>query len=140
MPKRVHKFYSRAEKSAFLAQVDRLYQAGGRTYVSIARELGLNDTSYHNWLSQGIKPTPAAAVTTSAIQRVYNAAEREQLVAAIDASRARGNSMKSACQAAGIAAGIDHKASMNEALNIGVFAAVENARELLPARNLTRLP
>ena len=101
MPKRVHKFYSRAEKSAFLAQVDRLYQAGGRTYVSIARELGLNDTSYHNWLSQGIKPTPAA-VTTSATQRVYNAAEREQLVAAIDASRTRGNSMKSACQAAGI--------------------------------------
>jgi transposase-like protein len=104
MAKRVHKFYSRAEKSAFLAQIDRLYQAGGRTYVSIARELGLNDTSYHNWLSQGIKPTPAPApaATASATHRVFNAAERERLVADIDVLRTRGSSMKAACLAVGI--------------------------------------
>ena len=41
--------------------------------------------------------------------------------------------------AAGIAAGIDRQDSMRESLEIGIRAAVENAQELLPARNLTRL-
>jgi tagatose 6-phosphate kinase len=44
------------------------------------------------------------------------------------------------CLAAGIAAGIDRQYSMQDALQIGVRAAAENARELLPARNLSRLP
>ena len=43
------------------------------------------------------------------------------------------------CLAAGIAAGIDRQDSMRESLEIGIRAAVENAQELLPARNLTRL-
>jgi 1-phosphofructokinase family hexose kinase len=43
------------------------------------------------------------------------------------------------CLAAGIAAGIDRQSSMREALEIGIRAAAENARELLPARNLSRL-
>lgn len=44
------------------------------------------------------------------------------------------------CLAAGIAAGIDRKVSMQQALEIGVRAAAENAQALLPARNLSRLP
>lgn len=44
------------------------------------------------------------------------------------------------CLAAGIAAGIDLGYCMREALEIGVRAAGENARELLPARRLSRLP
>lgn len=44
------------------------------------------------------------------------------------------------CLAAGIAAGIDRNLSMRESLEIGVRAAAENAREILPARNLSRLP
>jgi fructose-1-phosphate kinase PfkB-like protein len=44
------------------------------------------------------------------------------------------------CLAAGIAAGIDRKLTMLESLNLGIRAAGENARELLPARNLSRLP
>lgn len=44
------------------------------------------------------------------------------------------------CLAAGIAAGIDRRLSMHESLALGVRAAAENAREILPARNLTRLP
>jgi 1-phosphofructokinase family hexose kinase len=43
------------------------------------------------------------------------------------------------CLAAGIAAGIDRRLSMPDALRIGLQAAAENAREMLPARNLTRL-
>lgn len=44
------------------------------------------------------------------------------------------------CLAAGIAAGLDRGSSMKEALQMGVRAAAENAQELLPARNLSRLP
>ena len=44
------------------------------------------------------------------------------------------------CLAAGIAAGIDRQMPMPLALEIGVRAASENARELLPARKLSRLP
>ena len=43
------------------------------------------------------------------------------------------------CLAAGIAAGIDRQVSMQDALQIGVRAAAENATALLPARNLSRL-
>jgi transposase-like protein len=104
MAKRVHKFYSPAEKSVFLARIEELYEAGGRTYTSIARELGLNDTSYHNWRSQGFKPTPKtpAAVAVPSAQRVFDASDRVQLVGNIDALRARGSSMKAACLAVGI--------------------------------------
>ena len=95
MAKRSNKFYSDAEKRALVADVDRLYSAGGRTYVSIARELGINDTSYHNWLRQGIKPAPAA-------QRVFQAGERELLVAEVERLRGLGHSLAAACQTAGI--------------------------------------
>ena len=43
------------------------------------------------------------------------------------------------CLAAGIAAAIDRRYSMRDAIQIGVKAAAENARELLPARKLTRI-
>ena len=43
------------------------------------------------------------------------------------------------CLAAGIAAAIDRRYSMRDAIQIGVQAAAENARELLPARKLTRI-
>lgn len=44
------------------------------------------------------------------------------------------------CLAAGIAAGIDRRMSMRDALEIGIRAAAENVQQLLPARSLTRLP
>ncbi|WP_373650462.1 1-phosphofructokinase family hexose kinase [Schlesneria sp. DSM 10557] len=43
------------------------------------------------------------------------------------------------CLAAGIAAGIDQQYPMRQCLEIGIRAAVMNAQELLPARNLTKL-
>lgn len=43
------------------------------------------------------------------------------------------------CLAAGIAAGIDREMSMTAALELGLRAAADNAKELLPARNLTRI-
>ena len=44
------------------------------------------------------------------------------------------------CLAAGIAAGIEKRASMQQSLEWGVAAAAENAITLLPARKLSRLP
>ena len=43
------------------------------------------------------------------------------------------------CLAAGIAAGVERGLPMRNALEIGVTAAAENAKDFLPARNLTRL-
>ena len=54
MAKPVRKTYSAAEKSALVAEVERLYRVGGRTYPSIARELGLGDSTYHNWVKRGV--------------------------------------------------------------------------------------
>jgi tagatose 6-phosphate kinase len=44
------------------------------------------------------------------------------------------------CLAAGIAAGLERGESIRDSIQIGVHAAAENAKQLLPARNLTRLP
>lgn len=95
-----YKFYSSAEKSALVAEVERLYRAGGRTYVSIARELGIRDSSYHNWLSQGIRPATVPALLVA--QRVFTPAERENFVAEIDRLRGRGHTLKAACHEADI--------------------------------------
>lgn len=104
MAKQARKFYSPAEKSAFIAQVERLYRAGGRTYTSIARELGINETSYHSWVKQGFKPAPLSTppATTPIAQRVFEPAERERLVAEVDRLRGQGRVVKAACRTAGI--------------------------------------
>lgn len=103
MAKRSNKTYSHAEKVALVADVERLYAAGDRTYASIARELGINDSSYHAWVRLGIKPAVAAGLQSGrAAHRVFTASERERLVAEIDALRARGHSMRAASQAVGI--------------------------------------
>lgn len=46
------KTFTAEEKATLVAEVERLYQVGGRTYVSIARELGIGDTSYHTWIAK----------------------------------------------------------------------------------------
>jgi transposase-like protein len=100
MANRARKFYSPAEKSAFVAEVERLYRAGGRSYASIARELGINDSSYHAWTRRGIKSASMPAPPVA--HRVFEPAERERLVGEVDGLRCRGYSLKSACQGVGI--------------------------------------
>jgi len=103
MAKPARKSYSPAEKSAFVAAVERLYNAGGRTYASIALELGLHESSYHSWVRQGIKaPPPAPIVTTALAPRVFEPAERERLLVEVDRLRGRGHGVRSACRTAGI--------------------------------------
>jgi len=100
MAKPVRKSYSAAQKSALVAEVERLYRAGGRSYTSIARELGIRDSSYHNWLSQGIKPAPPPAAL--AAPRVYSPSDRVELVATVERLRGEGQAVDAACRAAGI--------------------------------------
>lgn len=111
MAKRARKFYSPAEKSAFIAEVERLYRAGDRSFASIARELGLHDSSYHSWVRQGFKvaspPVPVASVPAG--QRVFEPGDRERLVIEVDGLRAQGQSVKAACQAVGISDKSYHK-------------------------------
>ena len=104
MAKHSKKTYTHAEKRALVADIERLYAAGGRTYASIALELGIGATRYHAWLSQGIEAAVAAvpAPTRCAVPTVFSASERARLVAEVDGLRARGNTMKGACRAVGI--------------------------------------
>ena len=58
MAKPTRRTYTAAEKSALVAEFERIYKAGGRTYASVARELGIGDSTYHFWVGQGVKPAP----------------------------------------------------------------------------------
>ena len=102
MAKPVRKTYSAAEKSALVAEVERLYRGGGRTYTSIAHELGLGDSTYHSWVGQGVKPTAAPVVETPAVPGVYTDADRARLVSEVERLRADGQAIEPACRLAGI--------------------------------------
>jgi transposase-like protein len=92
--------FTRAERQALVNEVDRLYRAGGRTYVSIARELGIGDSSYHSWLAAGIKPRqqPLAAAT----RVLYSPQQRADIVAEVERRVAAGETCQIACLALGI--------------------------------------
>jgi transposase len=102
MAKAARNQFTQAERQALVNEVDRLYRAGGRTYVSIARELGIGDSSYHSWLAAGIKPrrqAPAAAARTP-----YSPQQRADKVAEIARRMAAGETCEAACHACGIQA------------------------------------
>lgn len=100
MAQSIRKTYSLAQKVALVAEVDRLYRGGGRTYTSIAQELGINDASYHSWVRQGVKAAlPPASPTT---RLPYAPADREVLLAEVDRLRGLGQSIHAACRASGI--------------------------------------
>lgn len=104
MAKPARRTYSLEEKAALVAEVERLYQAGGQTYVSIARQLGISDTSYHTWIAAGIKPA-AGRVSAPAAPKpkvTYSPARRDELVAGIERLHAAGQTLKEACHAVGI--------------------------------------
>ena len=96
--------YTLEEKAALVAEVERLYQAGGRTYVSIARQLGISDTSYHTWIAAGVKPAarPVSTATAPTPKVTYSPARRAELVAKIEGLHAAGQTIKEACRAVGI--------------------------------------
>lgn len=89
--------YTLEEKARLMAEVERRYRQGGRSYRDIARELGISDSSYHNWVRAGIKPAKRAAVP-----RPYDPEERERLISEVERLRRDGQSIVGACRAVGI--------------------------------------
>lgn len=102
MAKPSRRTYTLEQKAALVAEIERLYKAGGRTYVSIARELGISDTSYHTWVAAGIKPASSAPVPASRPRVVYTPVERDRLVAEVRRLHAAGQTLKEACRQVGI--------------------------------------
>lgn len=97
--------YTLEEKIALVTEIDRRYRAGGVTLKAAARAAGTTDTSYNTWIQAGIRPVATPSPTPqseSSAGRRYGQAEREALVAAIDARRAAGEGLESACRAEGV--------------------------------------
>jgi transposase-like protein len=95
--------YTAVEKAAYVTEVERLYRAGGRTYASIAHQLGIAATSYHTWIAAGIKPNVAATSAKASKPRAsYTPEERGRLVAEVERLHDTGRSLEAACQAVGI--------------------------------------
>lgn len=84
--------FSIEEKTRLVAEVRRLYRAGDRTHKNIFAELGINETSYYNWV-KGIK---------LATTRGYDAAERKRFVEKVERLRASGVGVLAACRQLGI--------------------------------------
>lgn len=105
MPKPVRKSYTPEEKAQLVAEIERRYKAGGCTYKQIARELGITDSSYHNWIKAGIQPAPLnepLPARRPPVPRPYEPAERERLVAEVDKLKASGLGLLAACRKLGI--------------------------------------
>ena len=104
MAKVVRRSYTDAQKAAYVAEFERLYRGGGRTYASIACQLGVPESNYYAWVGQGIKAAaPVAKPATEGKPRViYTPDERERLVAEVERLLAAGQVVKAACRAAGI--------------------------------------
>lgn len=97
--------YSNEEKARLMAEVERRYRQGGRSYRDIARELGISDSSYHNWVRAGIKPAilpEPKPIKRAAVPRPYAQEERDRLIAEIERLRHDGQSIVGACRAVGI--------------------------------------
>ena len=103
MAKPTRRTYTAAEKSALVAEFERIYKAGGRTYASVARELGIGDSTYHFWVGQGVKPAPQAARPVEKSRAASPPDERARLVAEVENLHAAGRSIKAACRVVGIA-------------------------------------
>lgn len=91
--------YTLEEKIALVTEIDRRYRSGDGSLRAIATALGTTETSYCNWVEAGIKPSPAPGSHTL---RIYSPAEREQVVAEVTRLRGEGQSLRSACHAAGV--------------------------------------
>ena len=104
MAKSVRRNFTREEKSAYVAEFERLYRAGGRTYASIARQLGLSESNYFAWVARGIKPSaPVATPAAPSSPRIaYSPDQRGRLVAEVERLVASGQAVRAACRTAGI--------------------------------------
>lgn len=107
MARRSKRQYTLAEKQALVAEVERLYAQGGTSYVAIARQLGIGESSYHSWRTAGIQAasTPTSPEEIAPLPRVaYDAAARKAKVEAVEQRLAAGQTQEAACRAESIQA------------------------------------
>lgn len=112
MPKRTKKKYTPEQKAALVAEVQRRYNVGGRTYKAVTDELGISESNYFSWAKTytakgpALDPAPPVAVPTVTKKprppRPYPPAERQRLVAAVEGFLAQGLGTEAACKAAGV--------------------------------------
>ena len=104
MAKNIRRSYTDAEKAAYVAEFERLYRAGGSSWASIARQLGVAESNYYAWVAQGIKAAPPVAKPTTAGKPrvIYTPEEREHMVAEVERLLASGQAVSAACRAVGI--------------------------------------
>lgn len=97
--------YTLEERVALATEIARRYQAGEGSIQTIAQKLGTTDSNYYNWRRAGLVAQPPAAPQppAKAARRIYTPAEREALLAKVDALRAGGKFLEDACKAVGIA-------------------------------------
>jgi transposase-like protein len=109
MAKPARRTYSLEEKAALVAELERLYQTGGRTYVSIVHQQGIGDTSYHTWIAAAIRSAtgPVSPPAGAKVRVPYSPARREALVAEVERLHAAGQTIKEACRTFGTARSIE---------------------------------
>lgn len=112
MPRRTKNTYTPEQKAALVAEVQRRYNVGGRTYKAVTDELGISESNYFAWAKsyagKGTETNPAPLVAVPTVTkkprppRPYPPAERQRLVAAVEGFLAQGLGTEAACKAAGV--------------------------------------
>ena len=85
------------QKVALVTEIARQHRAGLGTLREIATRLGTTDTSYTNWIREGIAPLPPGRRRPP-----YTPEERAERVGKVDRLLADGRSLIGACREAGI--------------------------------------
>ena len=113
--RRTPKVYSPAERSAIVGEIQRRQRAESRSIEVLARQLGISDKTYYNWIRAGVRaeaelpaaialPVAAESCTDVAKMRSgrrYTASERETLLAEITRRREAGEPLGKILQAIG---------------------------------------
>ena len=103
--RRTHKIYTPAEKVAFIVEIQRQQRTESLSIEHIARQLGISDASYYNWLRAGLRApdsmptaptamsptnkTMAAPLRAKAARR-YDVQQRAALLAKVASRREAG--------------------------------------------------
>lgn len=99
IPGRAPRRYTHDQKVALVTEIQHRHRKTGKALRVIAQELGTTETSYLAWLRAGIEPVPPPERPR---RLAYPLAERQHLLAEVDRFLAQGQTVASACRAAGI--------------------------------------
>ncbi len=86
--RRTNRIYTPAEKVAFIGEIQRRRRTEGLSIEHIARQLGISDASYFNWLRAGFRAPdsmPSAPVAMSPASKTMAAPLRAKAARRYDA-------------------------------------------------------